>query len=161
MLAWLEGGGRADATYERGEVSGLTLLMGAARYGHERVVELLLRHGAEINLQDSNGGTALMLAARNGHERVVELLIRRGAEINLQNSDGGTALMIAAFFNHPAVVRRLLRAGGISGYFAPNGCCFCPNAFISILLHSYPFFTCTCIRSRVSAFSKIHRHSRR
>ena len=50
---------------------------------------------------------------------------------------------------------------GVIGYFAPNGCCFCPNAFISILLHSYPFFICTCIRSRVSAFSKIHRHSRR
>ena len=50
---------------------------------------------------------------------------------------------------------------GCGGLLAPNGCCFCPNAFISILLHSYPFFTCTCIRSRVSAFSKIHRHSRR
>ena len=55
VLAWLEGGGRVDATYERGEVSGITLLMGAANNGHERVVELLLRHGAEINLQNSNG----------------------------------------------------------------------------------------------------------
>ena len=60
VLAWLDGGGRVDATYERGEVSGLTLLMGAACNGHERVVELLLQHGAEINLQDSDGGTALM-----------------------------------------------------------------------------------------------------
>ena len=68
MLAWLEGGGRADATYERGGVSGLTLLMGAAFNGHERVVELLIRHGADINLQDSNGLTALMLAAIDGHE---------------------------------------------------------------------------------------------
>ena len=56
VLAWLDGGGRADATCERGEVSGLTLLMGAARYGQERVVELLLRHGAKINLQNSDGG---------------------------------------------------------------------------------------------------------
>uniref|UniRef100_A0A3B4WXA8 Uncharacterized protein n=1 Tax=Seriola lalandi dorsalis TaxID=1841481 RepID=A0A3B4WXA8_SERLL len=58
-----------------------------------RVGELLLRHGAEINLQDSIGITALISAASNGHERVVELLIRRGAEINLQSSDGVTALM--------------------------------------------------------------------
>ena len=55
-----------------------------------------MRRGAEINLQNSDGGTALMLAASNGHERVVELLLRHGAEINLQNSDGGTALMLAA-----------------------------------------------------------------
>ena len=53
VLAWLEGGRRIDATYKRGGVSGLTLLMGAANNGHERVVELLLRHGAEINLQSS------------------------------------------------------------------------------------------------------------
>merc|ERR1711938_85134 len=39
VLAWLEGGGRADATYEQGGVSGLTLLMLAANHGHERVVE--------------------------------------------------------------------------------------------------------------------------
>ena len=38
VLAWLEGGGRADATYERGGVSGITLLMSAAHFGHERVV---------------------------------------------------------------------------------------------------------------------------
>ena len=49
VLAWLEGSGRVNATYERGSVSGLTLLMGAAFCGHERVVELLLRHGAEVN----------------------------------------------------------------------------------------------------------------
>ena len=72
VLAWLEGGGRADATYERGGVSGLTLLMGAAGNGHERVVELLLQRGAEINKQDSDGWTALMYAADNGHERAVE-----------------------------------------------------------------------------------------
>merc|ERR1711938_128939 len=51
VLAWLEGGGRADATCERGGVSGVTLLMFAARKGHKRVVELLLRHGAEVNQQ--------------------------------------------------------------------------------------------------------------
>ena len=55
VLAWLEGGGRADATCERDGVSGLTLLMGAGFYGHERVIELLLRHGAEINLRDRDG----------------------------------------------------------------------------------------------------------
>ena len=59
VLAWLEGGGRVDATYERDGVSGVTLLMGAAHKGHERVVELLLRHGAKINQQNSGGEAAL------------------------------------------------------------------------------------------------------
>ena len=31
--------------------------MCAANNGHESVVELLLRHGAEVDLQNSEGGT--------------------------------------------------------------------------------------------------------
>ena len=109
VLAWLDSGGRVNATHERGRVSGFTLLMGAANNGHERVVKLLIRHGAELNLQNSGGGTALMLAASNGHERVVELLIRHGADVNLQNSKGDTALMLAADMLPPT---RTPRAGG-------------------------------------------------
>ena len=97
VLAWLDGGGWVDATYQRGQASGLTLLIGAAAHGHERVVELLIRRGAELNLQDSVGGTALIAAASGGHERVVDLLLRHGAEINMQSSNGWTALSGAAF----------------------------------------------------------------
>ena len=84
---WLEGGGRANAARkhldEDGEVTtGVTLLMDAAENGHERVAELLLQRGAEVNLQNSDGWTALMQAAINGHERVVELLLQRGADAN-------------------------------------------------------------------------------
>ena len=49
--------------------------MRAADRGHERVVEMLLQHGAEVNLQSRNGRTALRSTAGNGHERVVDLLI--------------------------------------------------------------------------------------
>ena len=111
VLAWLEGGGRADATYERDGVSGITLLMSAAQQGNERVVELLRRHGAAVNLQNSDGDTALMCAAGNGHERVVELLIRHGAEVNVQQSDGLTALIGAAIQGHLPIVLCLLQAG--------------------------------------------------
>ena len=121
MLEWLDGGGRADATYERRGVSGLTLLMFAARNGHERVVELLLRHGAKVNLQHSVGCTALMAAAQQGHERVVELLIRRGAEINKQDSNGGTALMFAAGQGHERVLELLLRHGTETNLQSSNG----------------------------------------
>ena len=72
-MAW-----QSPATYERGGASGLTLLMGAAVYGHERVVKLLLRHGAEINLQSNGGGTALMLATGWDHPAVVRRLLRAG-----------------------------------------------------------------------------------
>ena len=45
VLAWLDSGGRADATYDEGEVSGLTLLMAADDF--EAAIALRDRlHGA-------------------------------------------------------------------------------------------------------------------
>ena len=111
ILAWLEGGGRVNASGQLGGQSGATVLIHAAYGGHERVVDLLLRHGAEIDLPDSKGGTALMWATCVGHERVVELLIRRGAQANVQSSDGDSALMYAAIQGHERVVELLLRYG--------------------------------------------------
>ena len=56
LLAWLDSGGRVNATCGT-DVSGVTVLMLSAQGGHERVaVELLLQRGAEINLQNSDGG---------------------------------------------------------------------------------------------------------
>ena len=111
VLAWLDGGGRVNEGFSGGERDGVTLLMGAAVNGHERVVDILLQRGADANLKNSRGGTALMHAAIEGHERVVELLLQRGAEINVQDSRGVTALMGAALNGHERVVELLLQRG--------------------------------------------------
>ena len=83
--------------------------MAAAGRGWVQVVEILLRGGAELDLQARDGGTALMWAASNGHERVVELLQQHGAEVNAQANDGVTALMLAARDGHEPVDEVLLR----------------------------------------------------
>ena len=57
------------------------------------LVELALRHGAEIDRRSgSSSSTALMQAAGKGHEKVVDTLIRHGAAIDLQANTGDTAL---------------------------------------------------------------------
>ena len=71
VLAWLDSGGRVNATCRVAGVSGVTALMLAAGSGHERVVELLIRRGAEIHLQNSAGTTSLMTAARQDRKSVV------------------------------------------------------------------------------------------
>lgn len=38
--------------------------------GYEKIVELLIRNGAEINLEGQYGSTALSLAAARGKERI-------------------------------------------------------------------------------------------
>jgi len=58
--------------------AGVTPLIWAARYGHEKVVRLLLRKkDVQPDLPDTNSGrTALSWAAENGHEGVVRLFLR-------------------------------------------------------------------------------------
>ena len=63
--------------------------MRAADRGHERVVEMLLQHGAEVNLQSRNGRTALRSTSGNGHERVVDLLIWLYGTASLVRVHGG------------------------------------------------------------------------
>ncbi|KAH6975189.1 ankyrin repeat-containing domain protein [Ilyonectria sp. MPI-CAGE-AT-0026] len=57
----------------------------AAKNGHEAVVKLLLKKGADINFQDGYK-TPPDWAARNRHERVVKLLLKKSQQRGLQLS---------------------------------------------------------------------------
>ncbi len=53
----------------------------AASAGHLQTVELLLRHGADVNMPSGNGNTPLIYAIANGHIEIVELLLAHGTPI--------------------------------------------------------------------------------
>lgn len=91
----------------------LTALMWAAGHDEgvgaaavERVIDLLLAHGAALNDADNRGRTALMMAAESGDAAVVGILIRRGADRARKDKSGQTALDLAA----NAAVREKLAA---------------------------------------------------
>ena len=46
------------------------------------MVQLLLKHGANIEAKNKYGKTPLFAAARSGSNRVVQLLLDKGAEKN-------------------------------------------------------------------------------
>ena len=58
----------------QGTLEGFTALMTAAAEGQLRVVRLLLLHGADAALEDSDNDTAESFALQKGHTEVVELL---------------------------------------------------------------------------------------
>ncbi|XP_031619380.1 ankyrin repeat domain-containing protein 50-like [Contarinia nasturtii] len=83
----------------------------ASFYGHDRVVDLLIKHGADVNVINNTGWTPINVAAREGHQQIVELLIEAAADFNFPNNDGETPLYSAVSAGHEDVVSMLLEKG--------------------------------------------------
>jgi ankyrin repeat protein len=83
----------------------------AARDGHWRIVELLIKEGA-LTEPGSHIGQALAWSAKNGHLGIIRRLIKGGADINeFDRTVEGTALTLAAASRRKDVVEYLLRKG--------------------------------------------------
>ena len=84
-----------------------TPLIAATEGGYEEVVQYLLIHHADPNLQDMNGDTALMWAVRQGdkNQKLVALLLNAGSSVNISNHLGSTALDYAK----AAILNRQIR----------------------------------------------------
>ena len=80
----------------------------AAEYGQLEVVQLLIQHGANINI--ANCYTPLHLAARSGHLSVVKCLVEMAhADLTAKDKEeGSTPLHLAARNGHLSVVQYLV-----------------------------------------------------
>ncbi|XP_078608423.1 uncharacterized protein LOC144880232 [Branchiostoma floridae x Branchiostoma japonicum] len=92
---------------------GATPLYIAAQCGHVKVVQQLLKAGAEADKAKQGGATPLFIEALSGHVEVVQQLLKAGAEVDkaIANEDGATPLVIAAQNGHVRVVQLLLKTG--------------------------------------------------
>ena len=81
----------------------------ACFHGHADVVDLLLRHNADVNITAAMGMTPLYFACEKGHAEVVDLLMQHSADVNIAGPCGMTPLYCACFHGHADVVDLLLR----------------------------------------------------
>ena len=94
------------------KTGGATPLIIAAAYGFSRIVEQLIKRGANVNLMLDPGSTALGIAARSGHVEVVRVLLQAPAiEVNHTTKSVTTALAFACEKGHQDVVTLLLEKG--------------------------------------------------
>ena len=78
-----------NRSIKRQEIStGNTLLMYATIYNLRSIVELLLKKGAEPNIQNNYGNSALHLAYKNENIFIINLLLEYGAEQKIKNFNG-------------------------------------------------------------------------
>lgn len=83
-------------------------LMLAALRGQLELVQMLVKHDADIN---KAGWTALHYAATGGHVPVIEFLLENSAYIDAESPNGSTPLMMAAMYGSPEAVKHLIQAG--------------------------------------------------
>lgn len=95
------------------DAEGADALQKAAYHGHETVVGLLLKAGANPQTRNRSGENAVHLAAKRGHQGVLKLLLEKAEIININACDhsGQTALHVAAAAGHLSVVQLLLEKG--------------------------------------------------
>jgi len=67
--------------------SGITPILLASCFNNVSMVELLLKHGAKINAQDSNGMSAKDYAKKLGQKKMIAFLDEHGAKYNLYVQD--------------------------------------------------------------------------
>lgn len=79
--------------------------------GSKDLIELLLAHGVNVNVDLGHGRTALMIAASKSNKEMIELLIEHGADVNAAMDDGRTALMIAASRSNKEMLELLIEHG--------------------------------------------------
>ena len=99
---------------ERDPKTLFTPLHSAALYGHERIIQLLLSHKADVNSRSRTEFTPLHCASQQGHLASVVTLLLAGADPLLPKRDGALPIHLAAHKNHVEVVRILMEQGGCS-----------------------------------------------
>ncbi|XP_031778925.1 serine/threonine-protein phosphatase 6 regulatory ankyrin repeat subunit A-like [Nasonia vitripennis] len=62
----------------------------------ERLVHLIIDHGADWQTRDSYGRTILHFAAKHNRVQLTNTLLEKGAEVNLADKGGETPLLLAA-----------------------------------------------------------------
>src|SRR5919204_1007396 len=92
---------------------GWTPLHLAAYFGHTKIAEMLLAHGADVaaRSRNANGNTPLHAALAGNHKFVAGLLIGAGADVNAADAQGWRPLHLAAANNNLDAIRTLIAQG--------------------------------------------------
>ncbi len=90
----------------------ITPLMVAAENGHIEVVELLLKHGADLSVTDARGNNILHIACNQGEFDVVKYLLSlNSVDINSRGREKSTPVIVGAQKGHIEVVELLVKHG--------------------------------------------------
>lgn len=77
---------------------------------------LLLKYGADVNQQTTNGDTPCHLASYRGYAECVQRLAERGANVEMRNNKRHTPIQEAYMRGHYEIYRYLLSVQKLGNY---------------------------------------------
>ncbi|XP_054544856.1 death-associated protein kinase 1 isoform X2 [Talpa occidentalis] len=86
-------------------------LLIAAGCGNIQILQLLIKRGSRIDVQDKGGSNAIYWASRHGHVDTLKFLSENKCPLNVKDKSGETALHVAARYGHSDVVQLLCNFG--------------------------------------------------
>ncbi|NXG62582.1 DAPK1 kinase, partial [Hemiprocne comata] len=86
-------------------------LLIAAGCGNIQMLQLLLKRGSRIDVQDKAGSNAIYWASRHGHVETLKFLSDNKCPLDVKDKSGETALHVAARYGHVDVVQFLCGIG--------------------------------------------------
>lgn len=101
--------GQQSAADVNGVFAGHTALQAGSQNGHLDVIQVLLNHNADVEIEDKDGDRAVHHAAFGDEPAVIQLLSKAGCDLNARNKRRQTALHIAINKGHLNVVKMLLQ----------------------------------------------------
>lgn len=96
---------------------GKTPLMFALSNNDDRMMNLLIRAGADLNATGKNDNTALTLAVRKRNLKNVRMLVEHGADAMFKNAKGMSALDYANVTNNVPMAEYLVYVIGMQHYY--------------------------------------------
>jgi ankyrin repeat protein len=104
----LENGANPNAICNDGVRDVFPAINFATKHGRIRIVEELLKKGADPNAKDSRENTPIIEASANGRLDIIKLLMKNGGNLKCSDMYGWTPLITAAQSGHVEIVRMLL-----------------------------------------------------
>lgn len=86
-------------------------LFRAVREKDAQAVANIIKEGADINAQDSNGRTPLMIATRRNDAATAKILIDAGADVNIQDHIKDTPFLYAGAEGYLEILKLTIDAG--------------------------------------------------
>uniref|UniRef100_A0A673TSA2 Death-associated protein kinase 1 n=1 Tax=Suricata suricatta TaxID=37032 RepID=A0A673TSA2_SURSU len=86
-------------------------LLIAAGCGNIQILQLLIKRGSRIDVQDKGGSNAIYWASRHGHVDTLKFLNENKCPLDIKDKSGETALHVAARYGHADVVQLLCSFG--------------------------------------------------